>query len=47
MIMNGLTQQWADKFGLALAPLFEPKEWLRRAPMLCCSMAATAASPCR
>ena len=26
MIMNGLTQRWADQFGLALAPLFEPEE---------------------
>ena len=26
MIMNGLAQRWADQFGLALAPLFEPRE---------------------
>lgn len=26
MIMNGLPQRWADQFGLALAPLFEPDE---------------------
>ena len=26
MIMNGLAQRWAEQFGLALAPLFEPKE---------------------
>ena len=26
MIMNGLPQRWAEQFGLALAPLFEPNE---------------------